>query len=235
MKKKLALLFMVIALLFVVACGGNNDGDDNDYPENEPVETTNNENEEPELPEDEPELPEDEPELPEDEPEANESSPADAISAFFGYLASGNVRAADAIFVYSNGDFAFMAEDMYEELGAFVFSNISFNNLEYTVSGNTATATLTMENVNFFLTAYEAGYEIGFAIAQEGLIELDDPDFEALVEEMVMPLVGEMITENRAPMFELETTINLRLVDDVWRIVDNDVNFAMALLGLVDM
>jgi len=236
MKKKLVVLLMVIALLFVVACGSNNEnGEENDYPENEAIETTNNEDEEPEL--DEPELPEDEeePELPEDEPETYENSPADTISAFFRYLASGNVRAADAIFAYSDGGFAFMAEDMYDELGTFVFSNISISNLDYTVSGSTATATFVMENVNFFTTAYEAGYEIGFAIAQEGLIALDDPDFEALVEEMVMPRVAEMIIENRAPMFEIETSIDLRLVDNVWRIIDNDVSFAMALLGLVDM
>jgi len=162
-------------------------------------------------------------------PVVEESTPGMAVSDFFAYLAHGNVRAADGMLVYSNGGFANMAEDMYLELGTFVFYNISYRGLEYTVNGNRATTSFTMVNNDFGLAAYEAG----FAIGQAGLVNPEDPNFEEALEELLLPIVAEMIIDGTAPTFEMDFTVNLRLVGDSWRIVDNDMGFAMALLGIV--
>jgi len=219
MKKKLILLFLTSAVLLASACGGNDDngnGYDNGNGNGYGGDVTTNET----ITGGDV-----------SEPNVYENSPGAAVSAFFRYLANGNVNAADAIFVYSDGDFADMAEDMREEIGAFIFQNISYSNLVYTIDGNNATATFDMQNIDFIMTSIEAG----LAIAEAGLVDLTDPNFEALIEDLAMPMIGDMIANGTAPTFDINMTIELRLIDNTWRINDNDIDFGMALLGIAGL
>ena len=158
--------------------------------------------------------------------ETDDNTPATAVSAFFGYLAAGNVRAADALLTYSNGGFANMAEDMYRQMGTFIFHGITYRGLEYSINGSRATASFTMVNNNF----NQAAYEVGFALGYAGLIDPDDPNLE----EILMSQVGEMILAGDAPVFEMDFTVQLRQAGGNWRIVDNDITFALAVLGSIN-
>jgi len=161
-----------------------------------------------------------------------ERNPAATVSAFFGYLADGNVRAADGLMIYSRGGFADMAEDMYQDLGMFIFHGITYHDLVYTINGNRATVSFTMVNNDFNVAAQEAGFAIGYAIGQSGVANPDDVDLEAIMAEQLFPMIAEMVMDGTAPVFEMDFTLNLRMVGDTWRIVDNDVAFAMALVGV---
>ena len=160
-------------------------------------------------------------------------TPGQAVSEFFGYLTSGDVRAADAVLLNSNGGFAEMAEGLHDMLGVFIFRNIAYNNLEYTINGNNATATFEIDSVDFFLTSYLAGFELGAAMTEAGEeVDLNDPGFDEWVTMLVMEVVGNMINDELAPRFSADVSIDLRLMNNVWRIVDDDEDFLMLLLGM---
>jgi hypothetical protein len=211
--KKLLIAVAALALLFLAACGAEEDtpaASGTATPAPPPVVTTPTPDPPPPPP----------PAVP---------SPQVAISAFFGYLASGNPTAADALFTHSGGEFAGVAYDMYEMLdGNHIFSNISYRDVSYTVDGNNATATFMLENTDFF----QASYEVGFAIGQAGLLDVTAPDFETQLTALMMPMLGEMISNGTAPTFEAPAEIRLRLVDNNWQIVDDSEEFAMMLLGM---
>ena len=210
MKKVFVMLMAIAVMLFIAACG------------TESTPASNNDNETPQAESPAPEAPE--------PPQVEaQSSPEATISAFFGYLNAGNVLAADAIFIHSNGDFAEVAIELYDDLGVFVFQDISYSNLSYTVNGDNATATFDMVNVDFFQTSFDVGFQLGV----DGLIDVEasDEDIEALI----MPLIGEMISTGTAPTFEENMEVRLRLIDNQWRIVDDNASleFFMAVLGMI--
>ncbi|MCL2365174.1 MAG: hypothetical protein FWC71_10980 [Defluviitaleaceae bacterium] len=163
------------------------------------------------------------------------ASPGEVVSAFFTYIANGDVEAADRLLTYSNGEFSEVTMEMYQDMGAFIFHGIAYRNLEYTINRNSATASFIMINNDLSATAAEVGFAIGYELAQSGLVDPDDPNFnevlEGLFEERFFPAVGARILTGTAPTFEREFTINLRLVNNEWRIVDRDLNFMEALLG----
>jgi len=271
MKRKLVMLLTTAAMLFAVACGSDNNGNGGNEsaagtpPATQaPAETNGNGNAEATPPATQapaetngytepPATPGDE-----NAPPAAENSPGAAVSAFFGYLASGNVLAADALMLHSNGDFAAMAEEMFDELGVSIFQNISYSDLEYTINGNNASATFTITNVDLAATAEEAGYWVGMAMIEDLIefgyidfshLDINDPNFEleleAIIEDFIasdfeiqmlilewsFELIADMIMENDAVMFSLPVSINLNLVDGNWILVDDNMPFAMALLG----
>jgi len=148
------------------------------------------------------------------------SPPYYTVSAFLQYVQAGEYAEANELLL--GGETDPLRLSAVEEEFRDIFRRISYEKLYENVNGVTATVTLTLEAVDFNAVMDSIMADI-FHLIFEHISDIE-------LAEQIVSMLYERMTADNSPTIKTTVDVQLRLVDNEWKIVP-DTLFANALKG----